>query len=272
MMKMFSRHKDWDAPRATGDVASTDLQQAELLLAQLAQPALSQELLGEGAAVAAVAARIRIAAASGPTKPAAAGAPTRRAGRVLATAVCVFGATTGAAFAGLLPSPVQDVVHEALHKIGVTVPDSTGDTSTLIASQGNGETGTEDTGSSAARTPGTRLGSKGADMSEVTGGGNSGAGSASSGRPGKAGGKANHGANGKGKNAHGKATSGAHMNGGQAGAKTPHPPQGGGVAHGSGGEPKGNGGTGSQGGGKPPDAGGGKPADTGNGKGGGKKP
>jgi hypothetical protein len=257
MMKMFSRHREWDVPRASGDVSSADLEQAELLLSQLTQPALSQELHGEDAAVAAMGARMRIAAASEPTNAATTSRPAGQAGRVLAASLCVFAATTGAAFAGVLPGPVQDVAQNMLDKIGVTVPNHAANTPDIPAAQE-----TEGTVSNRAHAPGTRVESRGATDSGAAGAGSGGTdgsrpvGSTPSGDPGKGHGRANHGANSAGKNAHGKATSAAHRNGGNAGGRSQtHPaPRGGGAATGKGrgrGRPAGTGGS------KPVDAGGG---------------
>jgi hypothetical protein len=271
MMKMFSRHKDWDAPRATGDVASADLEQAELLLAQLTQPALSHELVGEDAAVAAMGARIRIAGASGKANAATAARPARRAGRVVAVALCVFTVTTGAAFAGVLPDPVQKVAHSVLERVGVVVPKPASMPDIPSAGDSNAPL------SNRAHTPGATAESKGAIDSGSPPTGTSGGATVepgSSDTPGKAHGKGNHGASGAAKNAHGKATSAAHKNGGNAGgaSKTPpgqSKPKGGGKpAVKGGGKPAGAGS--GKGGGKPADKGGGKPADAGSGKG--KKP
>jgi len=264
MMKIFSRHRDWDAPRADRDVSASDLEQVELLLSQLSGPPAPDELRGEDAAVAAIAARIRIAAASQPAVPGAAARSPRRAGRVVGIAVCVFGATTGAAFAGVLPAPVQQVAHDALGKVGMTVPKPD------AAVSGSGSTASFSGASSPntslsrpARTPGLMGRTKGTDTAAAssttgqTGGTDSPGGQ----------GQGNAGGNGKGlakgrnhaKNTHGQTTSAAHKNGGQAkGNGKPHPAQGGGKPAGAGGgKPAG------AGGGKPAGAGGGKPAGAG---------
>jgi translation initiation factor IF-2 len=276
MMKIFSRHRDWDASRADRDVSASDLEHVELLLSELSGPPAPDELRGEDAAVAAIAARIRIAAASQPSVPGAAARPSRRAGRVVGIAVCLFGVTTGAAFAGVLPAPVQQVAHDALGKVGVTVPKPDAATSRAVSmspSSGGGSS-SDASLSRQARTPGVMGRTKGTDAAagsvatgEATGG------SASSGQ-----GQGNPGGNGKGlakgrnhaKNTHGQTTSAAHKNGGQAKGKgKPHPPQGGGKPAGAGGgKPAGAGGgkPAGAGGGKPAGAGGGKPAGAGGGK------
>jgi hypothetical protein len=259
MMKMFSRHKDWDAPRATGDVAFADLEQAELLLAQLTQPVLSYEVAGEDAAVAAIGARIRIAGASGKASAAIPARSARRAGRVAAVALCVFTATTGAAFAGVLPDPVQNVAHSMLDRVGIVVPKpasppeipSAGDPSTPLSNRAH-------TSGAAAESKGAidsgspRTGASGGEPVEP----------GSSGTPAKVHGNGNHGASGAAKNAHGKATSAAHNSGSNAGGASTTPP--GQSKPKGGGKPPGAGS--GKGGGKPADAGGGKPAGTGGGK------
>lgn len=95
------------------------------LLAALAQPRLACELTGEDEAVAAMTARIRprrrpriaipVFRIPAPSFP-------RGASRLAAVAGCLFVATTGAAFAGVLPGAAQDAAKSAFAHVGVNVP------------------------------------------------------------------------------------------------------------------------------------------------------
>src|SRR6478735_3632101 len=97
----------------------------DALLDALVQPRLEFELAGQDDAVRAIAARVR------PRRP----RPRvevprislgflipRRPAAGLAVAACLFAATTGAAFAGVLPSAAQRVAHRAFDQLGVHVP------------------------------------------------------------------------------------------------------------------------------------------------------
>jgi hypothetical protein len=95
------------------------------LLAALAQPRLACELIGEDEAVAAMTARIRprrrlriaipVFRIPAPSLP-------RGATRLAAVAGCLFVATTGAAFAGVLPAAAQDAAQSAFAHVGLNVP------------------------------------------------------------------------------------------------------------------------------------------------------
>jgi len=97
----------------------------DALLDALVQPRLEFELAGQDEAVGAIAARVRPRRSRPrvevprislgfliPRRPAAG----------LAVAACLFAATTGAAFAGVLPSAAQRVAHRAFDRLGVHVP------------------------------------------------------------------------------------------------------------------------------------------------------
>ena len=97
----------------------------DALLDALVQPRLECELVGQDAAVRAIAARVRPR-----RRPPSVGVPRvslgflipRRPAAGLAVAACLFAATTGGAFAGVLPSAAQRVAHRAFDRLGVDVP------------------------------------------------------------------------------------------------------------------------------------------------------
>jgi hypothetical protein len=124
MISPHNHHSDsgWqDSPLEASERATT-----ELLLAALAQPRLICEMTGEDAAVAAITARIRsrrrlrvplsVLGIAAPSMPGA------RSMRLAAVTGCLLGATTGAAFAGVLPAAAQDAAKSAFAQVGVSVP------------------------------------------------------------------------------------------------------------------------------------------------------
>ncbi len=95
------------------------------VLAALAQPRLGVELASQDEAVAQMIGRMRVSERRPPQYT----LPEVRGGRSLRLAVAVaaaFAATSGAAFAGVLPAPAQDVASRALSAVGVHVPDGHG--------------------------------------------------------------------------------------------------------------------------------------------------
>jgi len=239
MVKIFSRHREWDAPSADGDVSAADLAQAEMLLAQLGRPALLEELRGELDAVGAIAARIRIASASEPAAPRPGARKPQRAGRVLAVALGAFSLTTGAAFAGVLPDALQTMAHEAFQRVGVTIPEAAG-------ARSDPQDGVPGSAAPGEQIP--EAGSGKANGADTPSAGNGGSGPGQGGGSKTNNGTRNHGANGEGKNAHGQDTAAANGKG-KGHVKTQGNPHGSPPAHGTGGQPP------AQDGGKPADAG-----------------
>ena len=242
-MTTFSRHSTGDqAGPADPFSGLSDAQRATVdsLLGALSQPRLASELRGQEEAVAAITARIcprRTRPRFRLTRPSIA-VPALLRGRTLAAlgaTACVLAGTSGAAMAGLLPGPVQNVAHRMLHDVGVTVPRPGG---APPASGGAGAQGGQgkpgaDTTASGGGTPNGRHNSHGAGAT----GGDPGAPSGGQGQP--------HPQRGQGAGqGHGGGSTATHGQGAIHRHVPTHPSHGG--PHGDGGAGNGNGGAGSK--------------------------
>lgn len=169
----------------------------DLLLAALAQPRLACELIGEDQAVAAMTARIRPRRRLRLALPAlripAPSFPRGGATRLAAVAGCLFVATTGAAFAGVLPAAAQDAAKSAFAHVGVNVPAG----HTVQPSDAPPAATKGSTISGIAKDPSTSGRQKGAAVSSQASGGHSRAG-------------ADHGSTGKGRSHHAQGTGSGH--------------------------------------------------------------
>jgi hypothetical protein len=120
------RNHTSDSRWQDSDLDASELAATAALLAALAQPRLACELAGEHEAVAAMTARIR------PRRRPRLAIPGLRipvpsfphggAARLAAVTGCLLVASTGAAFAGVLPAAAQDAARSALAHVGVSVP------------------------------------------------------------------------------------------------------------------------------------------------------
>jgi hypothetical protein len=114
----------WDDGGLTEDEHAV----VDLVLIALAQPRLEAELAAQDEAVAAVIGRMNAREErTRPTLPLA--VPAFPGGRSLRLAVAVagaFAATSGAAFAGVLPGPAQHVASQMFSAVGVQVPSGPG--------------------------------------------------------------------------------------------------------------------------------------------------
>jgi hypothetical protein len=151
---------------------ATERELTDALLAALAQPRLACELDGQDEAVALIAARLH-------RRRIRLGIPALHLPRLrslqLAAAIgCMCVATTGAAFAGVLPAPAQDALHGMLANVGVQVPAT--HSGRTPAAPGAPATGPQISG--VAKNPATSGRSKGAAVSSQASGGHSRAGAA----------------------------------------------------------------------------------------------
>jgi hypothetical protein len=135
-MTTFSRHSTGDAAGPADPFSGlSDAERVAVgsVLDALAQPRLAGELLGQEEAVTAITARIcprRTRPRPRRTRPSIA-VPALLRGRTLAAlcaAACVLAGTGGAAMAGMLPGPAQDVAHRVLRDVGLKVPAGGGTT------------------------------------------------------------------------------------------------------------------------------------------------
>ena len=170
---MFSRpSRETGAEQPDQTIALSDDERAriDVVLSALTQPRLAFELAGQDEAVRAIAARVRPRRRRLRAPRIGLGflAPRRPAAGI-AVAACLFAATTGAAFAGVLPSAAQRVAHRAFDRLGVDVPGGAPHGTPVRATDGGGMSGT-------ATDPATSGHDKGAAVSKTASDGQSRAG------------------------------------------------------------------------------------------------